>query len=38
MKITATRFNTDLVHPIDIHTMEDLLTVHQEKQEDFEWI
>ena len=38
MKITATRFKTDLVHPIDIHTMEDLLTVHQEKQEDFEWI
>ena len=30
--ITATLFDTEKVHPLDIHTMEDLLEAHREHQ------
>ena len=37
MKITASRFKTSEVHPIDIHTMEDLIAVHKDNQDGFIW-
>ncbi len=37
MKITAAKFNTDLVHSVDIHTMDDLLAVHRDNQKEFKW-
>ena len=36
-KITAQVFETKLVHPIDIHTEDDLLVVHQENQNGSPW-
>ena len=36
-KITAQVFETKLVHPIDIHTEDDLLAVHQENQNGSPW-
>ena len=36
-KITATQFDTSEVHPLDIHTMDDLLEVHRQHQEKFSW-
>ena len=35
MKITASKFQTDLVQPPDIHTLEDLLEAHRTNQSDF---
>ena len=35
--ITATQFDAPGVHPLDIHTMEDLLEVHRAKQSTFFW-
>mgnify|MGYP001204192856 CR=1 FL=1 len=35
MKITANKFQTDLVQPPDIHTLEDLLEAHRTNQSDF---
>lgn len=37
MHITATRFESKDIHPVDIHTMEDLLSVHRDQQSDFYW-
>ena len=37
MKITASRFKTGEVHPVDIHTMEDLIAVHKDNQDGFIW-
>ncbi len=36
-QITATQFETKEVHPLDVHTMEDLLEVHRASQSDFSW-
>lgn len=35
--ITATQFDAPGTHPLDIHTMEDLLEVHRVHQKDFSW-
>lgn len=35
-KITASRFKTEDVHPLDIHTLDDLLETHQVHQVDFD--
>ena len=35
--ITATQFDAPGVHPLDIHTMEDLLEVHRANQSTFSW-
>jgi hypothetical protein len=37
MRITATRFETKEVHPIDVHTMDDLLEVHRDNQLELSW-
>ena len=37
MRITATRFETKEVHPIDVHTMDDLLEVHRYNQLELSW-
>ena len=37
MKITASRFETELVHSVDIHTMDDLLAVHRDTQKRHAW-
>ena len=37
MRITATKFETKEVHPIDVHTMADLLEVHRDNQGDLSW-
>jgi CMP-2-keto-3-deoxyoctulosonic acid synthetase len=36
-KITATQFKSPNVHPLDVHTMEDLLKVHRSNQGNFQW-
>jgi len=36
-KITATRFDTLDAHPLDVHTMDDLLEVHRAHQKNFSW-
>lgn len=35
--ITATQFDAPQVHPLDIHSMEDLLEVHRTHQNNFSW-
>ena len=37
MKITAHKFNAPQVHPLDIHTMEDMLSAHRENQKSLNW-
>ena len=37
MRITAVRFDAKEVHPIDVHTMDELLQVHRENQHDLSW-
>lgn len=37
MKLPELRFESNKIHPIDIHTMEDLLSVHRENQNPFAW-
>ena len=37
MRITATRFETKEVHPIDVHTMNDLLEAHRDNQLELSW-
>jgi len=37
MRITATRFETAEVHPIDVHSMDDLLEVHRDNQRELFW-
>ncbi len=36
-KLPEIRFESDKIHPIDIHTMNDLLSAHRDNQEDFAW-
>ena len=36
-KITAKVFQSKKIHPLDIHTYDDLLNVHQENQKEFTW-
>jgi CMP-2-keto-3-deoxyoctulosonic acid synthetase len=36
-KITATQFDAQGTHPLDIHTMKDLLEVHRVHQSNFSW-
>jgi CMP-2-keto-3-deoxyoctulosonic acid synthetase len=35
--ITATQFDAPHVHPLDVHTMDDLLDVHRVHQDTFTW-
>ena len=37
MVLPAHQFETSAVHPIDIHTMEDLLLAHKDNQKSFDW-
>ncbi len=37
MKLPERRFESDKIHPIDIHTMNNLLSAHRDNQEDFSW-
>ena len=37
MLLPAFRFDTPDVHPVDIHTMDDLLQAHQENQKGLRW-
>ena len=37
LEITAKRFSSDKIHPVDIHTMDDLILVHRENQQNFTW-
>jgi CMP-2-keto-3-deoxyoctulosonic acid synthetase len=37
-QITASQFVTKSVHPLDIHTMDDLLEVHRVNQPTFSWL
>jgi hypothetical protein len=37
MKLPEPRFESDRIHPIDIHTMDDLLDSHRDNQSDFSW-
>ena len=37
LKITAKKFPSNKIHPTDIHTMDDLISVHRENQYDLIW-
>jgi hypothetical protein len=37
MRITAVKFKTNMVHPLDVHTMSDLISVHRENQNELNW-
>ena len=37
MKLPEPRFESNRIHPIDIHTMDDLLDSHRDNQSDFSW-
>lgn len=37
LEITAKKFSSNTIHPIDIHTMDDLISVHRENQHDLTW-
>jgi CMP-2-keto-3-deoxyoctulosonic acid synthetase len=37
MKLPEPRFESDKIHPVDIHTMDDLLKAHRDNQEGFAW-
>ena len=36
-QITATQFDAPGIHPLDVHTMDDLLEVHRNHQDSFKW-
>ena len=37
MKLPEPRFESERIHPVDIHTMDDLLDSHRDNQSDFSW-